>query len=68
MDPSSTYRGTLTYDAVGLPGGLTIDHVSGLISGNIDYGAAEAFGGVYKPTVVVGDSEGGSSTRPSTGT
>ncbi|HVS36138.1 MAG TPA: putative Ig domain-containing protein [Gemmataceae bacterium] len=52
----------MTYDAVGLPGGLTISHSTGLISGTVGYGAAEAFGGVYNPTVIVGDSDGASAS------
>ncbi len=54
---------TLTFDAVGLPSGLSIDHSTGLITGTIDYSAAEAFGGVYTPTIVVADSLGASASQ-----
>ncbi len=62
LDPPFNYHATLTYDAVGLPSGLSINHSTGLISGNIGYDAAEAFGGAYTPTVVVANSLGQSSS------
>lgn len=54
------YPFTLTYDAVGLPPGLSINASSGLISGTIDYSAAEAFAGKYGATIVVANGQGDS--------
>ena len=57
VDPDVTDRGdVLTFGAVGLPLGLTIDPDTGEISGTVSYGAFEgAPGGVYATTVTVTD-------------
>jgi hypothetical protein len=52
----------LTYDATGLPTGLSINSSTGLISGTVDYSAAESFAGSYSPTVLVSDGHGGSAS------
>lgn len=52
----------LTFAAVGLPAGLTIDPGTGVISGVIDYAAAETFQGNYTTTVVVGNGAGQSAS------
>jgi hypothetical protein len=49
--------------AVNLPPGLSIAANTDLISGTINYDAAEDFGGVYQTTVIVADSQGASSTQ-----
>jgi hypothetical protein len=49
----------LTYAAAGLPPGLSIGPTSGVISGTVDYHAAELLGGAYTVTVVAADGEGG---------
>jgi hypothetical protein len=49
---------TLTYSASGLPIGLMIDPSSGLISGTVDYSAAEISWGQYNVTVTVNDGNG----------
>jgi hypothetical protein len=49
---------TLTYGASGLPIGLMIDPSTGLISGAVDYSAAEVAGGQYTVTVSVNDGNG----------
>ncbi|MBY0522201.1 MAG: putative Ig domain-containing protein [Gemmataceae bacterium] len=46
---------TLVYSASGLPAGLSMDSATGLISGSIDYSAAQASGGSYGVTVSVTD-------------
>ncbi len=51
---------TLSYDAVDLPPGLSINSSTGIISGTVAYGAAEDFDGSYNPTVIVDDGHGGS--------
>ncbi|MHB8736881.1 MAG: putative Ig domain-containing protein, partial [Terriglobales bacterium] len=56
-DPNSY---PLSYDAVGLPPGLSISSTTGLISGTVAYGAAADFGGSYNPTVIVANNQGGS--------
>ncbi len=64
--PSSTVNPDpypLTYDAVGLPPGLSIGHTTGVITGTIDYNAAEAFDGAYTPTVIVADALGASTSQ-----
>jgi hypothetical protein len=48
----------LEYAANGLPVGLMIDPVTGIISGTVAYGAAEISGGQYNVTVTVNDGEG----------
>ncbi|MHA6316122.1 Ig-like domain-containing protein, partial [Altererythrobacter sp. CAU 1778] len=55
---------TLTYSAIGLPPGLTIDPVTGVISGTIDADASQTNGGVYTVTVTADDGNGG--TVPTT--
>ena len=57
---SATGLGPLYYSAIDLPAGLAIDPTSGLISGNVDYAAAEEFGGTYATTVLVSGLGGGS--------
>ncbi|NIR35775.1 MAG: hypothetical protein GWN79_21075, partial [Actinobacteria bacterium] len=49
---------TLTYSATGLPPGLTIDPVSGVISGTI--AANASLSGPYAVTVTADDGQGGS--------
>jgi hypothetical protein len=49
---------TLEYAASGLPIGLMIDPTTGLISGTVDYSAAEISGGQYNVTVTVNDGNG----------
>ncbi len=53
---------TLSYDAVNLPAGLAIDSGTGVISGTVDYEAAEDFDGAYPVTVIVANDQGGSSS------
>ena len=51
----------LTYSATGLPSGLTIDPVSGAISGTIDRSASQGgAGGVYGVTITATDGDGAS--------
>jgi hypothetical protein len=59
-DPNSY---ALSYSAVNLPGGLTINGSSGVISGTVDYSAAEYLSGTYPVTVIVANDHGGSATR-----
>src|ERR1019366_7063893 len=63
VSPSYPNGYPLTYDAVSLPAGLTINHATGLIFGTVSYSAAEAFGGVYPVTVVVADAGGASASE-----
>jgi hypothetical protein len=58
-DPSGY---ALTYDAVNLPTGLSINASTGVISGTVDNSAAENFGGAYDTTVIASDSQGGSAS------
>ena len=51
---------TLSYSAMGLPTGLTIDASSGVISGTIDHSASQNGGGVYSVTITASDGKGGS--------
>ncbi len=51
---------TLSYAAVDLPPGLSINTGSGVISGTVDYGDAADFDGTYTATVIVSDAEGNS--------
>jgi hypothetical protein len=53
----------LTYTAVDLPLGLSINASNGLISGTVDYQAAEDFSGSYSSSVIVSDGHGGSTTQ-----
>ncbi len=51
---------TLTYSATGLPAGLSIDAVTGLITGTIDKAASQGgTGGVYTVTILADDGNGG---------
>jgi hypothetical protein len=59
---------TLSYDAVNLPVGLSISASTGLISGTVDYQAAEDFAGSYPVTVIVSDGHGNSTTQAFTWT
>ena len=49
----------LSFSATGLPVGLSIDPVTGLISGTIDKGASQPNGGVYNVIVTASDGNGG---------
>jgi hypothetical protein len=59
IQASDSDGNTLSYDALDLPPGLSINASSGLISGTVAYGAAVEFGGSYTPTVIVADGHGG---------
>jgi hypothetical protein len=48
----------LTYSALGLPAGLTINSSTGVITGTLSYSDAETSGGVYPVVVTVTDSRG----------
>jgi large repetitive protein len=50
---------TLSFAATGLPAGLSIDPVTGLISGTVDNGASQINGGIYAITVTASDGNGG---------
>ena len=51
---------TLSYTAIGLPAGLTIDPATGVISGTIDNSASQVNGGSYTIEVTASDGRGGS--------
>jgi|GEM_PF-749331 len=68
LSGSSPLGYALTYDAVGLPLGLSINQSTGLISGTVDYSDAEAFGGSYSVTAIAADGHGGSASQTSTWT
>ncbi len=53
---------TLSYDALNLPPGLSINSSTGVISGTVAYGDAEDFDGTYNPTIIVADGKGGSNS------
>jgi large repetitive protein len=53
----------LSYSAVGLPAGLTINAATGVISGTIDNSASQVNGGVYSITVTASDGRGGTVTQ-----
>ncbi|WP_177408621.1 cadherin-like domain-containing protein [Pseudomonas sp. M30-35] len=54
---------TLTYSVTGLPAGLSINSVTGEISGTIDNSASQGgSGGVYTVTVTVDDGSGGTAS------
>ncbi len=59
---------TLTFSATGLPAGLAIDLVTGVVSGTIDPNASQVNGGVYSITVTATDPSGASVSRTFTGT
>ena len=52
----------LTYIAVGLPAGLTLNPTTGIISGTIDRSASQLNGGVYSVTVTASDGKGGTAS------
>jgi large repetitive protein len=54
---------TLTFNATGLPPGLTIDPVTGVISGTITPNASQTNGGVYTATITASDGNGGTVTQ-----
>jgi large repetitive protein len=54
---------TLAFSATGLPAGLNIDAVTGIISGTIDRSASQPNGGVYSVTVTATDAGGLSSSQ-----
>jgi hypothetical protein len=54
---------TLTYSAAGLPAGLTIDPVTGVIGGTIAANASQTNGGVYSVTITATDAAGLSATQ-----
>ena len=54
----------LTYSAMGLPAGLSIDPATGVIAGTLDHDASAAVsGGVYTVAVTVDDGQGGTATN-----
>ncbi len=53
---------TLSYTATGLPMGLSIDGMTGEISGTLDNSASQVNGGVHMITVTADDGEGGTVT------
>ncbi len=59
---------SLTYDAVGLPLGLSINQASGQIGGVIDSRAALPGGGIYTPTVIARNALGASASQTFTWT
>ena len=54
---------SLTYSATGLPAGLTIDRVTGVISGTIDRSASQVGGGSYAITVTARDPSNAATTQ-----
>jgi large repetitive protein len=52
----------LTYAAVGLPAGLSINPTTGVISGTIDRSASQLNGGIYAVTVTASDGKGGTAS------
>jgi Domain of unknown function (DUF4347)/Putative Ig domain/Bacterial Ig domain len=62
FDVSGAFKDTngdaLTYSATGLPMGLSVDPVTGKISGTIDHSASQVAGGVYSVTVKATDTKG----------
>jgi Domain of unknown function (DUF4347)/Putative Ig domain/Bacterial Ig domain len=67
FDVSGAFKDTngdaLTYLATGLPLGLSIDPVTGKISGTIDHSASQVAGGVYSVTVTATDTKGATVTE-----
>jgi large repetitive protein len=59
---------TLTYSATGLPAGLSIDTITGVVSGTIDRNASQVNGGVYSVTITASDGNGGTVSRTLTAT
>jgi hypothetical protein len=68
LQGSSPNAASLTYTASGLPTGLFIDSFTGLISGTVDYSAAETGGGHYTTLVSVNDGNGGTASQTFTWT
>jgi large repetitive protein len=60
---SDVDNATLAFSATGLPSGLTIDAVTGVISGTIDLAASQVNGGVYSVTVTATDAGGLTSSQ-----
>ena len=55
---------TLSYSASGLPAGLTIDPITGIIGGTVDRSASQGgAGGVYTVTVTANDGNGGTAAQ-----
>ena len=54
---------TLTFTAADLPPGLTIDPLTGVISGTITNDASQTNGGVYTATITADDGNGGTVTQ-----
>ncbi|WP_188699539.1 Ig-like domain-containing protein, partial [Sphingomonas prati] len=54
---------TLTYTAIGLPSGLTINEATGVISGTINRSASQVVGGVYSVVVTARDAGGLTATQ-----
>ena len=52
----------LTFTATGLPAGLSINPITGVISGTIDKNASQPNGGVYSVTVTASDGKGGTAS------
>ena len=52
----------LVFTATGLPAGLSIDPMTGLVSGIVDRSASQVNGGVYDSVVTANDGHGGTST------
>ena len=60
---SDVDNATLAFTATGLPAGLAIDSVTGLITGTIDRAASQPNGGVYSVTVTATDAGGQASSQ-----
>ena len=54
---------TLTYTATGLPPGLSLDPVTGQITGSVDHSASQTNGGVYNVVITADDGKGGTTTQ-----
>jgi large repetitive protein len=52
----------LTFSAIGLPAGLSINSATGVISGTLDKNASQPNGGVYAVTVTASDGKGGTAS------
>lgn len=60
---SDVENDTLTYTAANLPPGLTMDPITGIISGTLDPSASQGGSdGVYTVTITVADGKGGTAT------
>ncbi len=60
---SDVDNATLSYNAAGLPAGLTINATTGVITGTIDRSASQTSGGIYSITVTATDAGGLSATQ-----